>query len=317
MSKILSIGKYRTLQRSSTDNGVFNVLAIDHLDSLRRAINPDNPNSVTDEEMVAIKHDVVSYLAEHISGTLLDPVYGAGQIISEHLPKNVGLLVELEKADYSMQPLPLAVDIRPNWSVEKIKRMGADGVKLFYYYDPNNTELCEKQDATIRSVVADCAKYDIPLYAEPIVTNITADTRQRKVIESAKRADDLGADILKVEFPIDASVNMTVSDWKTACEALTNTVTAPWVLLSAGVDFEVFCQQVKIACQTGASGFIVGRAVWGDACKITDRQARIEWLKTTGVERIQTLNDIANQHATSWKTIYTAETITPSWHENY
>lgn len=317
MSKSLSIGKYRTLQRSSIEDGIFNVLAIDHLDSLRRAINPNNPNSVTDGEMVAIKHDVVSYLAEHISGTLLDPVYGAGQIISEHLPKDVGLLVELEKADYSMQPLPLAVDIRPNWSVEKIKRMGADGVKLFYYYDPDNTDLCKKQDATIQAVVTDCAKYDIPLYAEPIVTNITADTRQRKVIESAKHTSDLGADILKVEFPIDASVDKDLNNWKTACDALTNSVTTPWVLLSAGVDFEVFCQQVEIACKAGASGFIVGRAVWGDACRIADRQVRSQWLKTTGVERIKTLNNIANQYAISWKTIYTAETITPSWHENY
>lgn len=317
MTKLLSIGKYRALQRASTVDGIFNVLAIDHMDSLKRALNSESPNSVTDKQMVRIKQEVVSHLSADISGTLLDPVYGAAQMISQDLSKHVGLLVELEKADYSMQPLPLAVDIRPNWSVEKIKRMGADGVKLFYYYDPDNIDLCRKQDATIQAVVNDCTKYDIPLYAEPIVTNVDAENRQRKVVESAKRTNDLGADILKVEFPIDASVNTNLADWESACEALNDAVDKPWVLLSAGVDFEVFCKQVEIACKAGASGFIVGRAVWGDACKIDNTTERIEWLETIGTERIQCLNDIANQYATSWRDIYKAPKITSQWHENY
>ena len=317
MTNMLTIGKYRALQRASTADGIFNILAIDHMDSLKRAINPENPMSVTDEQMTVMKRDVVSTLMPYISGTLLDPVYGAAQMISQDLPKQVGLLVELEKADYSMQPLPLVVDIRPNWSVEKIKRMSADGVKLFYYYDPDNNDLCQQQDTTIQAVVNDCAVYDIPLYAEPIVSNVNPDNRQRKVIESAKRANDLGADILKVEFPIDASANMNHADWQEACEALNDAVHRPWVLLSAGVDFEVFCQQVAIACQAGASGFIVGRAVWGDACTIQNSDERIAWLKTNGIERIQKLNNIAKQYATSWHKIYHPPQITPDWHIHY
>lgn len=317
MTNMLTIGKYRALQRASTADGIFNILAIDHMDSLKRAINPDNPMSVTDEQMTVMKRDVVSTLMPTISGTLLDPVYGAAQMISRDLPKQVGLLVELEKADYSMQPLPLVVDIRPNWNVEKIKRMSADGVKLFYYYDPDSNDLCQQQDATIQAVVNDCAVYDIPLYAEPIVSNVNPDSRQRKVIESAKRANDLGADILKVEFPIDASANMNHADWQEACEALNDAIDKPWVLLSAGVDFEVFCQQVATACQAGASGFIVGRAVWGNACTIQNPEERIAWLKTIGMERIKKLNNIANQYATSWQKTYHPPIITPDWHILY
>lgn len=314
---IISIGKYRALQRASNENSIFTVLAIDHQDSLRRALNPDAPTNINDSEMVAIKYQVVSALWHDVSGILLDPVYGLAQIIAEGLPASVGLLAELEKADYNMQPLPLAVEIRRQWSIGKIKRMGADGVKLFYYYDPDNVDLCRQQDITINSVVAGCELYDIPLYAEPIVTNATPDNRQRKVIQSAQRSDELGADILKLEFPIDVHQQPNQSVWLSACEELTHVIDAPWVLLSAGVNFEVFCRQVKIACKAGASGFIVGRAVWGDACKIADLNERNQWLKSIGRERIQRLNDIANNNATPWTHIYQPPEISTSWYADY
>ena len=315
--KTLSIGKYRALQRASNENHIFTVLAIDHQDSLRRALNPDSPTAISDIEMVMVKHQVVSSLWDDVSGVLLDPVYGAAQLIAEGLPASVGLLAELEKADYNMQPLPLAVEIRPNWSVGKIKRMGADGVKLFYYYDPDNHELCQQQDATLAKAVAECSRYDIPLYAEPIVTNATPDNHQAKVIQSAKVTDKLGADILKLEFPIDVHQHPDHSDWQSACEELTNSLHAPWVLLSAGVDFETFCLQVQIACEAGASGFIVGRAVWGDACKIADLNKRNKWLQSIGRERIHRLNKIANSYATPWIDIYHPPDITSSWYADY
>lgn len=314
MARQLSIGKFRALQRASHDNGVFAVLAIDHLDSLRRAINPDAPLSVSDETMAIIKHQVVFALREHITGTLLDPVYGAAQAIANQLPKQVGLLVELEKADYNMQPLPQAVDIRPNWSVEKIKRMGADGVKLFYYYDPDDETLCATQDATIEQVVEQCNRYDIPLYAEPIVINTDGGDKRQKVIQSAIRADELGADILKLEFPTDSS---DVAHWQSACETLTQRLSRPWVLLSAGVDFETFCQQVDVACKAGACGFIVGRAVWGEAATLANHDERLKWLRSVGVERIQRLSDIAQHHASSWRAYYEPPSITTSWHIDY
>ncbi|MEO1290412.1 MAG: tagatose 1,6-diphosphate aldolase [Chloroflexota bacterium] len=317
MSKhTLSIGKYRALQRASTENGIFTILAIDHLDSLRRALHADAPQRVTDEQMTQFKQEVVLNLMTQISGVLLDPVYSAGQLISEGLDKSVGLLVELEKADYEMNPLPLAVDIRPHWSVEKIKRMGADGVKLFYYYDPDDTELCAKQNQTLATVIEDCSQYDIPLYAEPIMLNTTPDNRTRKIYESAKIASELGADILKLEFPVDVTVDTDISHWRDACMELSS-IGKPWVLLSAGVAFDVYCQQVEIACQAGASGFMAGRAVWGDVAKIEDSAQRLEWLQSTGIERISRLSEIAMQHSTPWTEHYLPPQISPSWHENY
>lgn len=317
MTKQLSIGKYRALQQASTPQAIFTVLAIDHQDSLRRALHPDDPLAIADQQIVDFKMQVVSSLWGEISGVLLDPVYGAGQIITAGLSPSVGLLVELEKADYDMNPLPLAVDIRPDWSVAKIKRMSADGVKLFYYYDPDDVDLCQLQDATITQAVTACNQHDIPLYAEPILLNTTPENRTKKIIRAAQKAEQLGADILKLEFPIDVSQQADQARWKSACDELTESIRVPWVLLSAGVDFEVFCQQVEIACQAGASGFIVGRAVWGDACKIRDESDRIEWLLSTGLARIRRLAKIASEHALPWTEIYHPQPVTIDWYADY
>ena len=74
----------------------------------------------------------------------------------------------------------------------------------------------------------------------------------------------------------------------------------PWVILSAGVDFESFCQEVEIACQGGASGFLGGRAIWQEAIQIDDARERIKYLSTVVVDRLKRLSEIANKYAVPW-----------------
>ncbi|MGV2434686.1 MAG UNVERIFIED_CONTAM: hypothetical protein LVT10_07200 [Anaerolineae bacterium] len=62
----------------------------------------------------------------------------------------------------------------------------------------------------------------------------------------------------------------------------------PWALLSAGASFEIFLRQAEMACQHGASGVIVGRAVWAEAVKLPP-QERISFLQTTGAQRNATI----------------------------
>ena len=317
----LSIGKIRALQRVSLDNDVFAILAIDHQDSLRRALDR------TDDDLIAFKKDVVGTLQAEVSGVLLDPVMGAAQAVEAGLARDIGLLVELEKADYSMEPLPQQVEIDPAWSVQKIKRMSADGVKLFFYYHPDNAALAEAQNAIIRDVVADCAAWDIPLYAEPIIspnpggpaagTDAYRADFGRAVIESARQIAALGVDVLKMEFPIDITHAPDESAWSDACRQLSDAVDIPWVLLSAGVEFPTYLRQVEIACAAGASGFMAGRAVWGDACAINDLSQQRDWLADEGIQRIRQLSDAARKSARPWSAFYASEPISTTWFQDF
>ncbi len=325
--KVLSIGKYRALQRSSTDEGFFNIMALDHQDALRQVLNPKAPMDLSDESLVAFKLDAVNAMSEEMSGVLLDPVYGAAHAIEKNILNGVGLLLELEKADYNMEPLPLDMEIRPGWSVAKIKRMHADGVKIFFYYHPDDSGHAASQEAIVQEVVEDCNQFDTPLYAEPIAypspNGPQANTPEyaadvtRVVLESARRTAALGADVLKLEFPMDIKHQPDEQAWADACQAITDAVQIPWVLLSAGVDYDNFCRQVKAACQAGASGFIAGRAVWGDACKLDDINMRRQWLEKNGTMRMKKLSEIVHEHGTSWNDYYQMETVTTSWFKRY
>ena len=92
----LSLGKYRALQQSSTKLGAISILALDHRNNLRNAINVHSPESVTDAEMISFKQQVVENLAPFTTAVLLDPEVGAAQcIVNNSLPGGVGLISAL------------------------------------------------------------------------------------------------------------------------------------------------------------------------------------------------------------------------------
>jgi len=314
----LTLGKYRTLQRCSTSDGRFTVLAIDHQDALRRALRPAAPESLSTEEITQFKLDVVAALSPLASGILLDPLYGAAQAISTGVLAHAGLLLELERADYQMNPLPLELEIDPEWHSSKIKRMGADGVKLFFYYNPAAEEHAARQEQIVAQVVDDCRRFDLALYAEPIFyPHAQSDDKREGVIGAARRIAQLGADVLKLEFPVDVNQVSDEGQWAQACRDITGAIDVPWVLLSAGVHFELFTRQLKIACESGAAGFIVGRALWGDAAQLEHREARLQWLQTEGRRRLDYLSSIAALYADSWQSYYDAPGVSTAWFRDY
>ncbi|MBK8023878.1 MAG: tagatose 1,6-diphosphate aldolase [Chloroflexi bacterium] len=320
--RTIGIGKTRALQRASTDSGHFTILALDHQEALRRALNPSSSEQVRDEDLEAFKTQVTAVLAPEASGVLLDPIYGAAQAIAGGHLGEAGLLVELENADYALQSPLLRCETLPGWSAAKIKRMGGDGVKLFYYYNADNAEHASLQHSLLAQIAAECAEQDIPFYAEPILyPSGSADSAYydhftRLVIAGAQQAEQLGADILKMEFPVSPGQLGDMAAGRTACDALTAATTVPWVLLSAGVDFETFCRQVELASAAGASGVIAGRAVWGEATRLSDLAARLAWLETTGRERMRRLSELVRS-GPPWTARLRPEPVSPTWHLDY
>lgn len=318
----LSIGKYRGLQRATTPDGHFVIVALDHHDAMRRALNATAPETVTDDEMTAFKTQVARAFAPEVSALLLDPIYSAGQAVASGILDRAGLLVEMEKAGYAMQPLPLICQILPEWTVAKIKRMGSDGVKLFFYYNTADEARVREQERLLTKLAGECAAYDLPFYAEPLLypvgepDEVYAAHYTRRVIAAAQRMEALGADVLKMEFPLHPSRWNDAAAGSEACAALTNATTVPWVLLSAGVDFETFCGQIEIACAAGASGVIVGRALWGEAAQIADADAREAWLQTTGRDRLRQLASLTRA-GKPWTERLTPVPVSTEWHQRY
>jgi tagatose 1,6-diphosphate aldolase len=88
------------------------------------------------------------------------------------------------------------------------------------------------------------------------------------------------------------------------------------VLLSASVDYEIFLRQVTVACEQGASGVAVGRAVWKEATKFADTE-RLDFLRVTALERMQRLTALCEALAKPWMTFYTPPALSPKWYMDY
>lgn len=317
-----TLGKLRHLSRCTTASGHFAIIAIDHRGNLLSSLNESAPQPLTDAGFTQFKQDILAGLLPGASAVLVDPAYGIGAGIQRRLISGQkGLLAPLEVTDYDLHPSEQTMSMIPHWGVGKIKRVGGDGVKLLLPYHPQAANVPEKQ-ALVRQIVDECGHYDIPFFLEPIAYSLDksqplsdAEVRQI-VVEMAALFGTLGVDILKLQFPADARQNQDESAWKAACAELNTACKVPWALLSAGVDFATFARQAEIACAAGASGVIVGRAVWTEAVKLQGA-ARQEFIHTTAHDRMLQLAAICQGQARSVFDFDQSQPVAVDWYEGY
>ena len=323
----LPLGTIRNLQASSTPNGQFAIIAVDHRDALRALMNPLEPGSVSARELEDFKISIASILGPEASAVLLDPMYSAPQVIAmEKFPFNRAMLVALEEQGYLGDPFSRRTTLIEGWGVEKAKRMGANGVKVLLFYHPQGGEGTKAQLDFVQSIVAECDRFEIPLFLEPISYSPNPDIKKGTIefsrlkpgiiMESAKQLSALGAHILKVEFPIDARYEKDHRIWEMACQELSGVCLSPWVLLSAGEPFEIFKEQLEIACKAGCSGFAVGRAVWQEAIPLQGHE-RIQFLHAIAIPRLKELFDITLANGNPWRKYYSSPQVHPDWYRTY
>lgn len=321
--KNLSLGKYHRLQQCSTSSGAISILAMDHRSGLERMLQDANSVKVNDADLVDFKEDVVRLAAPASSAVLLDPEYGIAHVVqSDALPSTIGLIATIDESGYTGDSTARHSKILTGWSVEKASRLGADGIKLLVYYHPKSATAGEIEDL-VKKVAADCHQFDLPFFLEtlsyPISTSekkLAPDERLWVIPETARRLSPLGADILKTEFPVDISMDPDETTWAKACKELTHASAIPWILLSAAVAYDKYSRQVRVACEAGASGVAVGRAVWVEAVKMhrADRQA---FFQDVVFDRMKSITELCNAHARPWKEVFSLPVPKTDWYLGY
>jgi len=308
----ISVGKLRGLQQISDDSGRFTMIAMDQRGSLQKMLHPENPKATSYAEMEAVKLGVTGALAPHASGYLLDPEYGVGPAINRFvLPGRTGLLVALETSGYEKQGNWRLTKLLDGWAVEKVKRLGASAAKLLVFFSPDAPrDIVEHQVKVVRSVADECRRLDLAFVCEPMSYPVEeseeefAHHKADTVVRTAEVLSPLGLDVLKAEFPGDPKVTKDAEELRKNCERLSRATKVPWVVLSAGADFDVFQTLVDHACRGGASGFLAGRAIWKDAFKETSIEKQMAYVRTQGVKNFKVLADLAHEHARPWWDFY-------------
>jgi tagatose-1,6-bisphosphate aldolase len=299
------MGKYRHLSRAATAGGHFVIMAIDHRDILLDSLNEHAPVPLSDADFTDFKQAVLRALAPYTSAVLVDPAYGIGRgITSGVISGRTGILAPIEAGGYGSDPNLSGIEFTPDWSVKKIKLSGGDGVKLLLPYHPDALNAARKQ-AVVRQLVEECAAYDIPFFLEPIPHALDADSRLTNEellqinVANCQMFSAMGVDILKLPFPVDTHQSQDEAEWLRACQVVNAACSVPWALLSAGVNYETFLRQSKIASQAGASGVIVGRAVWAEAAGLQG-EALAAFLTGVAAERMRELGAVFAADATPW-----------------
>lgn len=239
------------------DQGRFSILAIDHRDSLRQFLRPDDPDSLTAEEIAALKIEIVEGVADLATGVMLEPEYSIPQVLGV-MPPGVGFLAALESQGYLDDPEAAATTVLDGWSVEQAKASGAASAKLLLPYRPDG-RLASEQEAIAQKLTDACHAIDFPIALEPLFYGLASDDdRGALVVETARRFASMSPDLLKLPYP----------GHRQACEQVTEICgEMPWAMLSGGGSFDAFADEFEIAASVGCSGFMIGRALWGDAVK--------------------------------------------------
>ncbi|MGI9641996.1 MAG: tagatose 1,6-diphosphate aldolase [Acidimicrobiia bacterium] len=320
----LSAGKLWGLRRLSDEQGRFKMVAVDQRPPIKDLVMQARGTSVADFEDVAlVKRLLVEELSSGASAVLLDPHFAYPKAIDAVSPRQ-GLLLTLENSVFTETPQGRMSSKIDDWSVEKIKRAGADAVKVLAWYRPDaSPEVNEHQQQYVAAIGAECKKFDIPFLFELLVYPFPGDQdhttsyveapmkRVDHVLESVATfaAPQFGVDVFKLESPLpanevsdpDGDNDEEIESTQLLFDEVNRLSTVPWVMLSAGASQEAFRRIMKYAYRAGASGFLAGRAIWWDAlANFPDIEETKRALRSDSLPYLASLNALTDAQAMPW-----------------
>ncbi len=309
--KKITVGKARGLQQLSNTKGIFNICAFDHRRSLKKMMGGGNAANTSYQAMVDFKLDLCEAVGTCTSGVMLDAGYGVTQSIAANvLPGDVGVLVSMESS-MQAETVETSDEFMVENDISLVKSTTSSGIKLPFFYRPDLPNVASNELDEIRKTGLDCVDADVALFLTPknyIVRELERDPweyarkKPELMITTVKHLTDVPVDVLGIEFPADVNYESNDDRLLEICKQMNDVSTIPWVLLSGGVNFELFCQQLVIACKAGASGFMAGRVIWQEAAVMPPkaRASRFRFLESTAVDRLNQLVSIANTYGTPW-----------------
>ncbi|MEM5829704.1 MAG: tagatose 1,6-diphosphate aldolase [Candidatus Aenigmatarchaeota archaeon] len=271
-----------------SSKGFFHIVALDHRQSLKKMINPRNPESVSRKILEQVKLKLSKAFSPQASGILLDPIYGMTAI--KAIRDKCGLIVSLEESGYKETREGRTTSLIKNFGPEKVKRIGGDAAKLLIYFNPK-AKKAKQQKKLVEYVATRCKEIELPFVCEfliyPYKERDFERERSKLIIQSVKEISRLGIDLLKTEFPGKLDEKAEVN-----CKKLAKASKVPWVLLSKGISFEEFKEQLKFSMKFGCSGFAVGRALWQEYFQVKNKE---EFLREVCLKRLKELKEIVSE----------------------
>jgi sulfofructosephosphate aldolase len=258
----LSTAERRAVQKIKTAGGRFAILAADHGRPLVDMLDALGVSSAPEEQR-AFKSDLVDTVGRDASAVLLDPDVSLPRLVDRDVvPRDVGLLVRIEADGHELRDGLRRSQLIEGLGADGARARGATAAKVMVFVRADREDLDGYTAELVRSALADCRRADLLCVMELMTYRLEDETpeefaglKEHLVVNGAVFLQECGAKVLKLEYP--GSVD--------ACRRVTDAVDVPWAVLSAGVDHEAFCGQLRASMDGGADGFIAGRSLWKEA----------------------------------------------------
>ncbi|MFI5225459.1 MAG: hypothetical protein ACHQ3P_02160 [Candidatus Limnocylindrales bacterium] len=267
------VGRRRRLARLGGPTGVVSGIAMDHRDSLRATLAERGVGDLSDGQVRELKLSLARGLAPAATAIMIDAEFGGAALGAGVVPASVAIVMPLEAQGYEAGGDDRLTTLLTDFSPADALRWGADACKILVPYRADVESSAAPQDALIVATAAACHDLGLPLVVEPVVYQRSIESSEEftaayeaLVLGAVARIEPLGADLLKLPFPVRDLGAAAESGAAAACAALAAACRdTPWVLLGAGTDTDIFVEQIRLAGQAGASGFLAGRGIWGPA----------------------------------------------------
>lgn len=319
---MLTSKKQKHMQKLINKDGIIAALAIDQRGALKKMMGKCQETPIDKEQIEQFKSLVSEELTTAASSILLDPEFGLPA--AKQRATTAGLLLAYEKTGYDASIPGRLPDLLVDWSAKRLKEEGADAVKFLLYYDVDEAkEINEQKHAFVERIGSECQAEGLPFYLELLSYDAQLNDNQsaafakikpHKVIEMMREFSNprYQVDVLKVEVPINMQyvegyaideVVYTKEEAMNYFKAQSQATQLPFIFLSAGVSAELFQETLRLAKQAGSTfnGVLCGRATWANGVEVfikQGEQAARQWLRTIGLQNIQSLNEILLQTAT-------------------
>jgi len=261
------------------------MLALDHRQSFKKYVNPNNPDKATDAQIISVKREIIDSVSDLMSGALVDPDWGLPAMQNVAAP----YLLCMEASGYTDAAGERNTELK--YSGAEIKKMGAKGAKLLLYMNPWGTNVAH-QVQVAKEAAKDASKAGLPFFLEIVTYGKEADGGRRgeAIMLSILALSDAGVvpDVYKLEYP------GTPADCANITARLGKT---PWILLTRGESYAIFRNQLRAAVQAGAVGFLAGRAVWQEIPEYPSGATREKFLQEVVRARFKEICEIVRLHS--------------------
>lgn len=277
------------LSALKSPSGVFGLVALDEAYGLADLLGLSLKEPSHETLLKQVLASLVKIHSEHATGVVFDSLYTLPLL--EKKQEHAGTLVRLEQ---QQEPDPLTVPRFPaNWGIENVRNLYGVA-KLELYYHPAEAQALQKKQ--LLAEIFDFCQYEeidfllkLMIYHPPKESLSTAQFQeiQLEAVSELQRF----ASVIAVQYPQDPL----------AAATLTSELDIPWLIVSDETKYEKFKDQLRIALENGAQGFLTGETLWQEigGMRLNDHSPDMEaiekFLTTTSKDRIIELMRIAEE----------------------